>query len=327
MGFLLKALSLLFLLPVWGWGFLAILFASPGSDSIQFLQAGLFALLLPGIFFFSRSFFKGLFLCLGAFSLILIWWQTLQPAGDKEWSPDVARVAHGEIEGNVLTMHNVRNFHYSSEKDFEENWETRRYNIDELQGLDMFFSYWASEHIAHAIMSWDFGQDQHLAISIETRKDISQEYSAVKGFFKQFELSYVAADERDLVRLRTNFRKERVYAYRLQVSKERSRALLEDYLLEMNTLVATPRFYDALSRNCTTAIYLHTKAINVDNPPPMDWKILASGHLDELLYQEGVVSRQLPFASLRQRSRIDLKMQSHGEEQFSRILRQGLPKP
>lgn len=333
LGLFFRGGILFFLIIAWMWGSLAIFFVCPDPEWLKILTATLFATLLPVAFLFSRSFFKGLILCLVFFAGLSVWWQALQPTNEKEWAADVAQVAHGEIHGNRLTMHNVRNFRYIGDKIYdekwetEERWETREYNLDDIQGLDLFLSYWASEHIAHAIISWDFGHDQHLAISIETRKDINQEYSAIKGFFKQFELSYVAADEKDIIRLRTNYRKERVYAYRLQVSKQRAQALLLDYIDKMNNLAAKPEFYDALTRNCTTAIYLHTKTINPDDPPPMDWKILASGHLDELLYEKGIMSQRLPFATLRQQSRIDQRMQAHGEEHYSRILRYDLPKP
>jgi hypothetical protein len=286
-----------------------------------------FELLLPLLFWKSRSFYKGLMLGLVCLAVFFLWWQTLQPTNDKEWAPDVARIAHGKIEGNTLHLENVRNFKYYAEdtgvNDWQEDerWEVRDYNLDAIQGLDLFLSYWASEHIAHVIISWDFGDGKHLAISIETRKDIHQEYSAVKGFFKQFELVYVAADEKDLIRLRTNFRKERVYLYRLLVGKEKARALLEAYIEEMNKLVTTPEFYGALSRNCTTTIFLHTKAINPDGPPPLDWRIVASGHLDEFLYEKKLLNQKIPFAELRKQSRVDLRMQGLGQQDFSILLR------
>lgn len=223
-------------------------------------------------------------------------------------------------------MRNVRNFSYSGEEIAEERWESREYDLDKLVGLDLFLSYWASDHIAHAILSWDFGDNNHLAISIETRKDKTQEYSAIKGFFKQFELSYIAADEQDIIKLRTNYRKERVYIYRLLAPKARVRALLESYLTEMNRLVDEPEFYDALTRNCATTIHLHTKAIQ-PNSTPMDWRLIASGHLDELLYDRRVVEQGLPFAELRQRSRIDLLMQGVEGGDFSLLLRSDPAKP
>ncbi len=332
LGLLIKGTILLLLLLAWAWGYLALLFSGPGPDWLKLVSACLFGALLPGIFLLSRSFMRGLFLCLFVFALLLAWWQTLQPSNDKDWATEVARISHGEIQGNRLIMHNVRSFHYTADKispeqwKTKEFWETREYDLDKIQGLDLFLSYWGSEHIAHTIMSWDFG-NQHLAISIETRKDKKQEYSAIKGFFKQFELSYVAADETDLIRLRTNFRKERVYAYRLHVSKDLARALLQSYVTEMNRLVNEPEFYNALTRNCTTTIHLHNKAIVPDDLPPMDWRIIASGHVDELLYEEGVLVQELPFVELRRKSRIDQRMQLYGENHFSRILRYDLPRP
>ncbi len=332
LGLIGKGTIFLLLLLAWAWGCLALFFSGPGPDWLKLVLACLFGALLPGTFLLSRSFVRGLFLCLLIFALLIAWWQTLQPTNDKDWAAEIARVSHGEIQGNRLTMHNVRNFHYTADKispqqwKTEESWETREYDLDKIQSLDLFLSYWGSEHIAHTIMSWDFG-NQHLAISIETRKDKKQEYSAIKGFFKQFELSYVAADEHDLIRLRTNFRKERVYAYHLRVSKDLARALLQSYVTEMNRLVNEPEFYNALTLNCTTTIHLHNKAIVPDDHPPMDWRIIASGHVDQLLYEEGVLARELPFGELRQKSRVDQRMQHYNESHFSQVLRYDLPRP
>lgn len=331
LGMMFKGGIFLLLLLAWTWGATAIFLGSPGPDWLKVILACLFATLLPGIFLFSRSFIKSLAFCLIFFAALIAWWQTLQPTNNKDWATDVAKVAHGDIQGNKLTMYNIRNFRYIADKFFDEkwetkeNWDTRVYNLDEIQGLDLFLSYWASEHIAHTIMSWDFGNDRHLAISIETRKDKTQEYSTVKGFFKQFEIAYVAADEKDIIRLRTNYRKERVYVYRLKVEKERARALLENYVAEMNKLFNKAKFYNALTQNCTTTIQLHANAIDPGKPFPIDWRIIASGHIDEYLYEKGILTRKLPFDVLRGKSRIDLRMQPHGEDYFSKILRYDLP--
>jgi len=306
---------------------MALFFALPVGEWLRAVLAFGFVLLLPASFGFFRRFNKALAFCLVCLAVFFLWWQTLQATNNKEWAADVSRIAHGEIKGDTLLLHNVRDFSYTKKDETIEEWqgndqwESREYNLAAIQGLDLFLSYWASDHIAHVIMSWDFGEDQHLAISIETRKDIHQEYSAVKGFFKQFELSYVAAGEKDIIRLRTNYRKERVYLYRLLVSNDKARALLEAYIAEMNSLVSTPEFYNALTRNCTTAIILHTEAINPDDPPPLDWRVIVSGHLDELLYEKGLVSQKLPFAELRKQNRVDLRMQLPGEQDFSKSLR------
>ena len=322
-GFKILFTSVLFLCLVlaWIWGITALYLSGPQSYWLNIILACIFGLCLPAAYIFTRSFRRGSVSCLVIFAILLIWWQTLTPTNDKDWAPGVAQISHGEIEGDKLVMYNVRNFDYRTVNDFDQNWETREYNLNNLQGLYLFLSYWASDNIAHTILSWDFGDDGYLAISIETRKDKTQQYSTVHGFFKQYEIAYVAADERDIIRLRTNFRKERVYLYRLEAPKNQVLDLFKDYLKAMNNLVETPKFYNALTNNCTTTIKIHADAINPGKPPPLDWRLLASGHVDELLYDTNVVPTNLPFTDLRKASRVDLKMQKEGREDFSRKMR------
>ncbi|MFT5698725.1 MAG: hypothetical protein ACI8ZB_001580 [Desulforhopalus sp.] len=319
---LFKIVVVVALIFVWIWGVVALFLNTPGPMAIKYCVSIVFAVLLPAVFIYSRSFIRGTVLSLCVFGVLLFWWQTLTPSNDKDWAPDVAKISHGEIRGDILTMFNVRNFEYKSEQLYYQHWDTRTYNFNNLEGVDIFLSYWASEHIAHTILSWDFGEDGHLPISIETRKDKSQEYSSVKGFFKQFEIAYIAADEKDIIRLRTNYRKERVYLYRLKASKQQILALLKDYLVKMNSLVNKPQFYNALSHNCTTTIQIHANAIREDAPPPIDWRLIASGHVDELLYDRGVIQTDVPFAELRKASRVDLSMQQEGKEDFSSRMRE-----
>jgi len=316
---------ILLLVLCWVWGVTALFFAGPGPDWLRVLLAISFGALLPGTSLLCRSFNKGFFVCSVCFISLLIWWNTLQPTNNKDWAPDVAQISYGKILEDRLVMHNVRDFSYTDPLTYQKRWQTREYDLNKLQGLDLFLCYWASDSIAHIILSWDFGDDDHLAISIETRKDKIQEFSSLKGFFKQFELSYIAADERDIIKLRTNYRKERVYLYRLNTPKEVARALLEDYLAEMNRLVDEPEFYHALTRNCATTVHLHVEAIHPDQTIPVDWRLIFSGHLDELMYEYGALKgSELPFAELRKRSRVDQQMQGYAGENFSFKLRESV---
>ena len=318
---LLKTIFFLALIIVWVWGCSALFFSGPDPEWLRISLSVLFGITLPLALFFSRSFGKSLIVCIVTFAILMVWWNGLEPSNSRNWAPDVAQISHGVVQGDKLILYNVRDFTYTSETEFEQNWETREYDLTKLQGLDLFLSYWASDHIAHTIMSWDFGEDRHLAVSIETRKEKTEEYSAVKGFFKQFELSYVAADEKDIVKLRTDFRNERVYVYRLLAPIERIRTLLENYLAEMNELFERPRFYNAFSRNCTTTIRLHANAIQPDRPLPLDWRLILSGHLDELLYERKSISQKLPFGELRALSRIDERIKNNTQDNFSREMR------
>jgi len=173
-------------------------------------------------------------------------------------------------------------------------------------------------------MSWVFEDGPPLAISIETRKEVGESYSAVRGFFRQFELYYVVSDERDVIRLRTNFRGEQVFLYHLIAEPEVERKVLLAYLDEINRLARKPRWYNALRYNCTTAIRHHIQSVTPGRP--FDWRILVNGRLDELGYERGTIDQSLPFDELRRRSDITERAKRiEDDADFSRKIREGLP--
>jgi len=259
----------------------------------------------------------------GAFGLLVVfWWTSIPPRNDRDWQPDVARNTTAEVDGDLLRLHDVRNFDYRSETDFTERWEDRTYHLAKLRGVDLYLSYWGSPMIAHTIMSWDFGDEGQLAISIETRKEKGEVYDAIRGFFRQYELHYVVADERDVVRLRPNYRGETTYVYRLQASPERARAVLLDYLKTINALAKQPVWYNALTHNCTTTIRMHTRHTQ-ENAPPFDWRILANGYADQMLYERGALDTSVPFAALRERANIDARSKAADQDpDYSRRIRE-----
>lgn len=310
------------------WGVLVLLYAGhEGDTGTRTLAVAAFVLGSLAAFVWLRPFRRALAVWSVGFLAIVGWWYTLQPSNDRDWQPDVAKLAWGEVQGDRLTVHNVRDFDYRSETDFTPRYEDRAYDLSKLRGVDIFMSYWGSPAIAHTIMSWEFEGSRPLAISIETRKSKGQEYSAIKGFFRHYEIIYVAADERDIVRLRTNYRGEDVYLYRLKVTPELARALLMDYVESMNSLARTPEFYNALLDNCTTSIRHHVTRVVV-NAPSVDWRLLANGYGDEMLYERGTIDTRLPFAELRERSRITAKAKALDQDpDFSQGIRMGLPDP
>ncbi|MEO7434068.1 MAG: DUF4105 domain-containing protein [Candidatus Binatia bacterium] len=255
-----------------------------------------------------------------------VWWGSRTARNDRDWQPDVARPAHVEIVGDTMTVQNLRNFDYRSETDFTEHWETRTYDLSKLSGVDLFMSYWGSPSIAHTIMSWDFSDGQHLAISIETRKEKGEVYSPIAGFFKQYELYYVVADERDVVRLRSNYRKEQVYLFPMRTPVVRARRILLDYVASINALDAKPDWYNAATANCTTTILTHVK--NIGLSLAFDRRLYINGHLDELLYERGIIDTSRPYPELRQASQINARAEAADRDPaFSTRIREGLRRP
>jgi len=311
-----------------GWGALVVLFAGPAKAPwAQASLAAAYGVGTAAVFLWLRPFRRAFAVWGVGLIGILIWWGTLRPSNDLDWQPDVAKLAWFGVNGDRLMVHNVRDFDYRSETDFTVHYEDRAYDLATLRGIDLFMSYWGSPAIAHTIMSWDFEGAPPLAISIETRKAKGQEYSAVKGFFRQYNIIYVAADERDILRLRTNYRHEDVYLYRLNATPEQARALLMDYVASMNALVETPEFYNALVDNCTTSIRHHVTRVEA-NPPRADWRLLANGYGDRMLYERGSIDTRLPFEELRARSHINARAQSLDRDvRFSQDIRNGLPDP
>jgi len=256
--------------------------------------------------------------------LVLAWWLTLRPSQNRDWQEDVARTPYAEINGDLVTIHNVRHADYRSPTDYTAKWESRTYDLSKLTGLSLSVTYWGSPYMAHPIPCFEFSDAPPLAISIETRKEKGESYSALGGLYRQFELIYVAADERDLIRLRTNFRKgEDVYLYHTKASPATARARLMEYLGVMNRLHAHPRWYNAVTDNCTTSIRAQHPA---EQRTPWDWRILVNGLGDQMSYERGVFDTSLPFAELKRRSHINADAIAAGDApDFSARIRAGRP--
>ena len=316
-------LAILLLGPI-VWSAAALWYDGPNSRVLAGVLAILFAGGSFGVLALARSAWHGAVAVVVGFGLVLGWWLSIEPRNDRPWQQDVAELPAAEINGDRLTLHNVRNFEYRSETDFTPRWETRTYDLTKIQGLDLFLSYWGPRAIAHTILSWQFDGAPPLAVSIETRKEQGEDYSAIRGFFRQYELYYVVADERDLIRLRTNFRDEDVYLYRLRTPPARARALLLDYLAKVNRLAHQPDWYNAFTHNCTTTIFLHVRDLGI--PFSWDWKMFLNGYIDEGLYAEGIINTELPFEQLRANSAISSIAKRLGDKaDFSASIRVGLP--
>ena len=258
------------------------------------------------------------------FLIVLTWWFSLQPSNNRDWLPDSTVLPFAEINGNQINIHNIRNCDYRTETDYDVHHYDKTFHLDQLRSVDLYLVTWGSPDIAHTMVSFGFTNGDHVCFSIETRKEKGEEYSALKGFFRQFELTYVVADERDVVRLRTNYRTgEEVCLYRLQATPEQGRQLFLDYLRRVNELHERAEWYNALTDNCTTAI--RTQRAATDRAP-WDWRMLLNGHLDELLYERGAIVTNLPFAELKKMSNINARAKRADQSaDFSEQIRQNLP--
>ncbi|CAH1666753.1 MAG: DUF4105 domain-containing protein [Chelatococcus sp.] len=286
--------------------------------------AGWLLLSLGTIVVLLRGDWRPLLLYAAVFVGLSLWWTTIRPSNDREWADDVGRMLSAEINGNSVTLHNVRNFEWRTETDYTPRWETRRYDLATLTSVDMVLSYWGRPAIAHTLVSFGFADGQFVVFSVEIRKEKTESFSEIGGFFKEFETSIVAADERDIVRLRPNVRGEDTYIYRIRMSKEAARSLFLAYAEAANALTQRPRFYNTITANCTTIVY---EMVNRIVPGlPMDYRLVLSGYLPEYIHDVGGLDTNTSVAELRKRGRItERAIAADKSPDFSNAIRANVP--
>jgi hypothetical protein len=308
------------------WGAFALWYQLPGGQVTKALGVALWSALavaaLAGLWY-GRA-----LLALTAFAFVfaglIVWWMQLKPSNDEVWADDVARMTTGAVNGNTVTLYNVRDFEWRSQTDYTQRWETRTYDLDHLRSVDMIMSYWSMRAIAHMLISFGFDDGTYIVFSVEIRRQKTQSFSEIGGFFKEFELSIVAADERDVIRVRTNIRGEDDYLYQLRMPVSAMRSLFLAYVNEANELAKHPRFYNTVTVNCTTLVYQMMNRIV--GRLPLDYRLLLSGYLPEYVYGVHGLNQQYSLEELRMRGRITVRAkQADRSPNFSSVIREGLP--
>jgi hypothetical protein len=327
----LVLLGLLMLLAI-GWGILALRYWDHAA--FEWRQGcawawAVGALVLFGGFFVRRWRWRAFGLFVVLLAVLVVSWSHIEASNDRNWVPENAVLAYASIDGNRITLHNIRNFDYRSETDFTPAYYDRTFDLQQLDSVDLFAVYWMGPAIAHIFLSFGFADGNHVAISIEARKERGEGYSSVQGFFRQYELYYAVGDERDIVRLRTNYRHdppEQVHMYRLRGTREDAQRLFLEYLREINALKAQAQWYNSLTTNCTSNIWLHARVL--PGHLPYSWKILLSGYVPGYLYEHGKLGTSLSFAELQQRAVINPRAKAADQAaDFSRQIRLGQPLP
>jgi hypothetical protein len=308
------------------WGAFALWYQAPGGQTLKALCVLVWVALnlVVLLALWQGRITLGLLAFALAFGALQIWWHGIAPSNDRIWADDVARMTTGTVDGDRVTLHDVRNFDWRSDTQYTQRWETRSYDLDRLNSVDMIMSYWAGPAIAHMLVSFGFDDGAHVVFSVEIRREKHESFSEVGGFFKEFELSIIAADERDVVRVRTNVRGEDDYLYRVSMPVPAMRSLFLGYVGEANGLVRTPRFYNTITVNCTTLVYHMMK--HIVGYLPMDYRLLLSGYLPEYVYRVGGLDQHYPLSTLRALGRItDRAKRADRNVSFSADIRRGVP--
>ncbi|MBC7979621.1 MAG: DUF4105 domain-containing protein [Armatimonadetes bacterium] len=262
-------------------------------------------------------------LTLALFLIPILPYLFIAPSHNRSWETPYTRTSHAGVSGNTIIIHNFRSFDYNADGLPIEDWSTRSYDLRRLVAMDFFMSYWGSEYIGHPIFSFDFGEQGHVAFTIEARMEKDEAYQLFAGLYRRYELSYIPCEEADAVRVRTNFRKnENVHLYRTIATPELARARILEFVATMNDIKKRPRFYNVITSNCTTAV-----RSQMSRRFPMDWRVIVNGKLDEMLYEKKIlVTGGLDFPELKRRAYINPKVRDHPEKQdFSTRIRENIP--
>jgi hypothetical protein len=244
------------------------------------------------------------------------------PSNDHDWVAEHQKLAYARLQGNQLQIENVRHAEFFSYRDCLVEYDNRTYDLSQLRTVDfVMVPFNESPALAHTMLSFGFADGEYLGVSVEVRLEKGESYSPTLGLFGQFELIYVIADERDLIRVRTEYRDVDVLVYRTNATPEQARRLLVDVMRRVNKLHDEPEFYDTLSNNCTTNIVRHINTL-APGSIPSDYRILLPGFADQLAYDLGLIDRSRPFAEVRKRARInDLALRYKDDPQFSQRIR------
>lgn len=260
---------------------------------------------------------------------LLSWWRRLRPAKERDWADDVAHLATGEVEGQRLILHHVRHFDWQTRDRASIAWERREYDLRSLKSVDLFVSRWGRPGIAHVLVSFGFhdtesGRLDFVAFSVEVRRQRHETFSEIGGFFKQYELAIIAADERDAVRLRSNVRGESVTLYRVLLNVSDRRDLLLALVGEANRLEEAPRFYHTITANCTTLVFGLMRRII--EGLPLDHRLVFSGLLPGYVHDHGGLTPGYTLGELKQLGDITERARlAQDDTDFSRRIRQGVP--
>jgi hypothetical protein len=302
-GGLLTVLWFVLRVLVHGWATLAIYFSNLPSAPARTALAAAFFVFGIWALWIARRRRAALVAYAALYAGVLAWWATILPSHDREWRPEVAVMPRAYIDGDQVRITGVRDFTYRSRDDFTPHYIEREVSLSHLTGLDFYISFWMEGPIGHTFVSFVFDNAAPLAVSIETRPEVGEGYSPLASLFKHYELIYVVGTERDIVGVRTNYRDEDVYLYRIRTSPENARQLFLVYLHRINELADHAEWYHLLSNSCTINIVRYANLAG--RVGGLDIRHILNGWIDRYFFETGYIDNRLPFAELRRRSQIN----------------------
>lgn len=308
---LLSLVAAILILGMLGWCVLAIHFSNLPGAQLRTAAAALFGVAWMATFMFKRRRGRTALWFLGAFAAIVAWWSFMPASNDRTWLPEYAKMPHAEIDGDLVTVHNIRNFDYRSETDFDAAYHDKTFDLRDIESVDFVGSHWGIKNVIHTMLTFGFRGGEHVALSVETRREVDEPQTALRSLFKQYELIYILADECDLLRLRSNFRKENLYVFPTTTTREQARTLFLATIAQINDLHQRPRFYNLLTDNCTTGLVPLVQSIHPIKR--FDWRYLLNAYSVLHAYDDGWIDNSLSPQDALKRYHVNQYVEGHPE--------------
>jgi hypothetical protein len=263
----------------------------------------------------------------GLLIILFIWLIAQRPSHNRNWEVGQEKLPQIIFEDDNITINNFRNFLWKKDKEVEKIYETRKFKLSEINSVDVVISHFdKNEGLAHIFLSFGTSDGEHIIVSMETRRELGEEFSPLLGLLRQFEIIYVVGSERDVIGLRTDVREgERVYLYQTIASPEKSQQLFMKLAEEINSIFAKPKIYNTLTHNCTNEISRRVESIS-DLDFPLSWKTIMPGYFDEILYEMKIISHNKPFEEVKKEHLIDNTKVNYLDEDYSKQLREAIGK-
>jgi len=247
------------------------------------------------------------------------------PSNQRVWSPDQAVLPTAEIGRDSVLVRNVRNCKYLSAEQYVVDYYDRLIPLADIKSVDyIMVPFKGMPSMAHTMVSFGLADGDHIAVSVEIRKELGESYSVVKGMLNEFEIMYVVADEHDVIDLRAQHRGDDVYVYPLRATPEQSQILFVDMLRRANQLAEKPEFYNTVTNNCTTALVNHFNRLSKIPVPLADPRVFLPGLSDELVYDLGLMDTKDSFEVTKRRANVSpLARQNREAANYSQAIRAG----
>ena len=236
------------------------------------------------------------------------------------WATEHAVLPYAKVNGDKVEIHNIRNFSYTNKENYKISYYNRNFSLSKLISLDFIVEPFMPG-AAHSFLSFGFSDGKHMAISVEARRKKGTDFSPIKALLRWYQIIYVAVDERDIISLRAEHRKNKVYIYPIKLSSKRIQKIFIDMIKKINRLNQKPEYYNLVTNNCVTSVVQHINRV-LEKKISYNFDLLFTTFFDKRLYAYDLIKTNLPLSKIRSRYLVNRRLKEiYYKENFEEKIR------